>query len=353
MGRMKTLPPLREMERAWHRRDRTYDGLFLLAVRTTRIFCRPTCPARKPLVRNVEYFVAPEDALAAGYRACKRCRPLAEDAHPAWAKGLMAEIARAPDTRITEAGLRARGVNPTTARRWFRRHTGMSFSAFARARRVGAAHEAMRAGVRLDDAVGSAGFESHSGFRDAFVRVFGEAPGRARARGGIVFAWLPSPVGPLVVAAAEDGVCLLEFGEPAHLQRQIERLQRVMDTVAVPGRNAHLALLERELDDYFAGKLQHFTVPLVIRGTPFQEKVWRALLLIPYGATRSYADVARAVGAPQAQRAVGTTNGRNRIAIVIPCHRVVNTGGALGGYGGGLHRKRFLLDLERAALARG
>lgn len=348
---MKSLPSVREMERAWQARDASYDGLFFLAVRTTGIFCRPTCPARKPLPRNVAYFTSVAEAVAAGFRACKRCRPAATDEHPPWAKDLLAQIERAPSARITESSLRARGVDPTTARRWFRKHVGMSLGAFARARRVGAAHKALRSGGRLDDAVVDSGFASHSGFREAFARVFGQAPGKARASGSIVFTWLPSPVGPLVVAATDDGLCLLEFGEPARLGPQIEKLRALFDLPAVPGRNRHLDLVERELDEYFAGQLRDFSVPLVFPGTPFQERVWRALLRIPYGATRSYGDVARAVKSPAAVRAVGTANGANRLAIVIPCHRVVNTGGKLGGYGGGLHRKKFLLDLERETLA--
>lgn len=350
---MKTLPSVREMERAWQARDAAYDGLFLLGVRTTGIFCRPTCPARKPLPRNVQYFGSADEAAAAGFRACKRCRPLAEDEHPPWAKELLTQIERAPTVRLTEAALRAHGVDPTTARRWFRKHVGMSPAAFARARRVGSAHEALRCGGKLDDAVADSGFESHSGFREAFARVFGAAPGQSRARDSIVFTWLPSPVGPLVLAATTEGLCLLEFGEPARLGPQIERLRARFELPAVPGRNRHLDLAERELRHYFAGILRAFTVPVVIRGTPFQERVWRALLKIPYGDTCSYGEVARAVGAPAAVRAVGTANGSNRIAIVIPCHRVVNTGGKLGGYGGGLHRKRFLLALESEARARG
>ncbi len=353
MSGMKTLPSARAMRLAWQRRDAAYDGLFFLAVRTTGIYCRPTCPARKPLPRNVEYFATPQDAEAGGYRACKRCRPLEGDTRPQWARGLLAELERAPDARITSDGLRARGVDPSTARRWFRRHTGMSFAAYARAQRVGEAHAAMRAGARLDDAVGAAGFASHSGFRDAFARVFGAAPGRARRTGSVVTGWLPSPLGPLLVAAVEDGVCLLEFGEPARLDGQLRRLRAAFGAATVPGRNSHLERLERELEEYFAGRLREFSVPLVIRGTPFQEKVWRALLRIPYGSTCSYADVARAVRSPAAVRAVGTANGSNRLAILVPCHRVVNTGGKLGGYGGGLHRKQFLLDLERDAVARG
>lgn len=346
---MTTLPPLREMQRAWQQRDADYDGLFFLAVRSTKIYCRPHCPARRPDPRNVSYFDSPTAAEAAGFRACKRCRPDAADDRPDWARRLMEAVERAPARAWNEAALRRFGVDAGTARRWFRRRFGMTFAAWARARRLEAGRAALQRGCRVDDAVLDSGFGSHSGFRDAFARVFGDAPGRARGRDRIVFHWLASPIGPLVIAATESGVCLLEFGEPARLTAQIQALQRRFELPAVPGRNAHLRALERQLGEYFAGARRAFDLPLLHPGTPFQEQVWGELLRIPYGVTRSYAEIAERIGAPGAQRAVGTANGRNRIAIVIPCHRVINAGGGLGGYGGGLRRKEFLLRLEQGA----
>jgi len=344
---MQCLPPMREMERAWQRRDPEYDGLFFLAVRTTGIYCRPHCPARHPEPRNVTYYATPIEAEGAGFRACKRCRPADVDDRPAWARKLMEAVEHAPDRAWDEAALRRFGVDASTARRWFRKRFGLTFAAWSRARRLDEGRKALNGGGRVDDAVFDSGFGSHSGFRDAFARTFGDAPARARGRDRIVFHGLPSAVGPLVTAATDAGVCLLEFGEPARLQQQIAALQKRFELPAVPGRNAHIRLLERELTEYFAGKLQDFSVPLLFPGTPFQESVWQALLRIPYGETRSYAQIADAIGSPNAHRAVGTANGRNRIAIVIPCHRVINAGGGLGGYGGGLRRKEFLLRLER------
>ena len=164
----------------------------------------------------------------------------------------------------------------------------------------------------------------------------------------IVTTVLDSPVGPLTAAVTDEGVCLLEFAGPrTDLQRTA--LSRLFDADVVDGEHRYLDQLETELGEYFAGRRREFTVPLVVRGTPFQERVWRELLRIPYGQTCSYLDIARRVCNSNACRAVGSANGRNRIAIVIPCHRVVNAGGSLGGYGGGLDRKRFLLDLERGA----
>ncbi|RPJ40643.1 MAG: bifunctional transcriptional activator/DNA repair protein Ada, partial [Candidatus Latescibacterota bacterium] len=324
---MRQMPPAREMERAYLERDETYDGLFFVAVRTTGVFCRPTCPARKPAPRNVEYFAEPREALAAGYRPCKRCRPMRVGDQPAWAKQLLDEIEGNPSARITEADLRDRGIDPSTARRHFMKNFGMTFQAYARARRLGAALAEIRRGGSLDDAVFESGYESHSGFREAFARVFGDAPGRARGKDCIAAAWIPSPLGPLVAGATGDGICLLEFTDRRMLETQFRTVRRLFGLPVVPHATPHLAALKRELDEYFAGKRTSFTVPLVYPGTPFQRAVWTELLRIPYGETRSYEDLARAVGSPRAVRAVGAANGRNRIAIVIPCHRVVNKDG--------------------------
>src|SRR5205807_1167611 len=152
----------------------------------------------------------------------------------------------------------------------------------------------------------------------------------------LVTATLDSPVGPLLVGATDEGICLLEFAEPARQQAQLAAVRRNFGDAVEPGRNEHTDRLAEELADYFAGARQDFTVPVVFSGTPFQRRVWKQLRAIPYGETCSYEDVARAVGDARAVRAVGGANGKNRVAIVVPCHRVINKGGRLGGYGGGL-----------------
>ena len=161
---------------------------------------------------------------------------------------------------------------------------------------------------------------------------------------------IDSPLGGLIAGASPEGICLLEFPEPDRLEPQIEIIRRRLRCEITPGESPHLDLLQQELARYFAGELAAFTVPLVMRGTPFQERVWSELRRIPYGATRSYEDLARAIGAPGAPRAVGHANGMNPVAIVVPCHRVINKNGALGGYGGQLWRKEMLLRLEGARL---
>jgi AraC family transcriptional regulator, regulatory protein of adaptative response / methylated-DNA-[protein]-cysteine methyltransferase len=299
---MNTLPPIAEMERAYQNKDATYNGLFFLGVRTTGIFCRPSCPARSPYPKNVEYFPTAAQALFAGYRPCKRCRPMANDDQPEWATSLLAEVENNPKVRITEADLRSRGTDPATVRRHFIRHYGMTFQAYARARRLSSAFTSIREGDRLDDTVFNSGYESHSGFRDAFGKVFGHPPGDSRDKSSVLLSWLSSPLGPLVAGATNEGVCLLEFTDRRMLEAQFKSIRRHFRLPVVPGKNEHLETLREELAEYFAGELQSFSVPLVYPGSAFQQRVWDQLLQVPYGETRSYQELAAVVGNPAAIR---------------------------------------------------
>jgi AraC family transcriptional regulator of adaptative response/methylated-DNA-[protein]-cysteine methyltransferase len=344
---MNTMPPIIEMQRAYLDGDATYNGLFFLGVRTTGVFCRPTCVARKPLPKNVEYFPTARAALTAGYRPCKRCRPLESDDQPGWACDLLAEVEANPTCRISEMDLKSRGIDPATVRRYFQRQYGMTFQAYARARRLSGAFHQIREGSNIDDAIIDSGYDSHSGFHEAFTRMFGETPRAGRTSECVFLAWLRSPLGPLVAGATYKGICLLEFTDRRMLEAQFASVRKLFGTPVIPGTNDHLEQLRGELTSYFAGNLRSFSLSLVYPGTEFQTRVWDQLLEIPYAETRSYEDLAIAVGDKKAVRAVGRANGLNRIAIVIPCHRVVNKGGGLGGYGGGLRRKQYLLNLER------
>jgi AraC family transcriptional regulator of adaptative response/methylated-DNA-[protein]-cysteine methyltransferase len=345
---MRTLPPLQEMRRAFLGGDASYDGVFYTGVRTTGIFCRPSCRARKPRPENVEFFSTPREASFSGYRPCKRCRPLDADGRPPdWVGRLLERVDADPAFRIRAADLRAAGIDPARARRYFLKHYGMTFQAYCRARRLANAFHLIREGATVSEAASDAGFESESGFRSAFAQAFGTSPGEAGKHDAVALDWIASPVGPLIAGATAEGVCLLEFTDRRMLETQLATLRRRLGVPLIPGRNRWLDVLRKQLGEYFGGTRVAFDIPLVIRGTDFQESVWRALLTIPYGESWSYRDLARRIGNPTAVRAVGTANGMNRIAIVIPCHRVVNVDGRLGGYGGGVWRKQFLLDLER------
>jgi AraC family transcriptional regulator, regulatory protein of adaptative response / methylated-DNA-[protein]-cysteine methyltransferase len=347
-ARTRPLPPDREMLQAFLKRDVSYDGVFVAAVSTTGVFCRPSCPARKPKPGHVRFFAGVREALFAGFRPCRRCDPLAASGRqPDWVTRLLKRVAADPDRRVSDRDLRRHGFEPATVRRYFLKHYGMTFHAYARGRRLSGAFEQLRRGTRLDEVIMGNGFESHSGFRDAFSRTFGQAPGRSRSGDCVVCTWIESPLGPFVAGATAQGVCLLEFTDRRRLPAQIETVRRRFGCAVVPGESPYFDRLRKELDLYFSGQLQKFSLPLAAPGTPFQERVWGELQRIPFGETRSYEDLARAVGAPGAQRAVGRANGTNRIAIVIPCHRVINKSGKLGGYGGLLWRKEALLHLER------
>ena len=339
-----------EMLTALYARDASYDGLFYAAVTTTGVFCRPSCPARDPRPEHVEFFASTREALVAGFRPCKRCRPLeAAAGTPAWASRLIARVEADPSARIKDADLRAEGLDPAAVRRYFQKTHGMTFQAYCRARRLGDAFAALRSGSALDEVVFDHGWESHSGFREAFAKLAGAPPGEAAAApdGGLIrLAWLETPIGPLVAGATDEALCLLEYPDRRMMETQLETLRRRFGRPLAPGDSPLFARLRAQLDEYFGGRRRAFDLPLEYPGSPFQRRVWDALRRIPYGETRTYAELARELGAPGAARAVGSANGANRLAIVIPCHRVIAAGGGLGGYGGGLWRKLRLLELE-------
>lgn len=338
------------MERAFLTSDRGYDGIFYPAVKSTGIFCRPSCNARKPLLENIEFMATAKMALFAGYRPCLRCRPLDLGGDgPEWVKRLLAELERSPDRRFTNSDLLTMGIDPARARRYFTSTFGLTFQAYCRGRRLGKALETIRGGGSLDDAVFESGYESHSGFRESFVKTFGCPPGQAEPLECIQLAWLNTPVGPMIAGATSAGICLLEFTDRRMLETELGFLRRRLGKPLLPGETEHHRKLKVELKEYFSGTSKAFSVPVLQIGSEFEGRVWTELLRIPYGKVRSYEEIAVRIGQPRAVRAVGRANGMNRIAILIPCHRVINKNGDLGGYGGGLWRKRLLLHLERTA----
>lgn len=349
------LPQRDEMYRALVTRDATYDGAFFAAIKTTGIFCRPGCGARKPRPDNVEFFQTASHALHAGYRPCLRCRPLNHTLEtPAWVDRLL-KLADKTDQRLRAADLRAASIDPVRAARYFRRHFGMTFQAYHRARRVGQAMKHVRGGSEVTAEAISSGFDSESGFRSAFTKLFGAAPTKLdQSNAQILHArWLSTPLGPMLAVASDRELCLLEFIDRRAIESQLQTLRRRFSAaLIIPGNNDLLDRLATQLDEYFAATRKTFDVPLASPGTPFQQSVWTALRSIPAGQTRSYADIAREIRRPTAVRAVARSNGDNRIAILIPCHRVIGSDGSPTGYAGGIWRKEWLLNHERAIGAR-
>ena len=336
------------MYRALVNRDPGFEGIFFVGVRTTGIFCRPTCTAKKPARENVDFFATSNEALESGYRPCLRCHPMDPNQRPPkLIERLRTEVERAPGGRLTDKELAALAIDPSTARRQFKRHFGMTFQAYHRARRMGLALSAVRTGSRVDEARNGSGFESESGFREAFTKIFGEPPTNARRRAPLFAQRIDTPLGAMIAIADNEGLRLLEFIDRRATERELSLLRKRLKTNVVPGEHRYLTATRQRLVDYFSGKKLEFNIPLAPVGSAFQLRAWEILQSIPIGETRSYSWMAKRLGDENARRAVGRANGTNMICIVIPCHRVIRADGTLCGYGGGLWRKKWLLDHER------
>jgi len=337
---------LEEMRAAFAARDRSQDGRFVVAVTSTGIYCRPSCPARRPRPENVLFFADGASAEAAGFRPCKRCRP-DEAARDEEAVRTALGAIRAADAPLALAELgRLTGYSPTHFQRVFKRATGLSPAAYARALRADRAREALSGGEGVASAIYEAGYEAPSRFYDAMQGRLGMAPS-AWARGGrdvtIRWAVVETTLAPMLVAATEKGVCRLAFNEGPE-----ELAERFPQAELVEGGEDFAALLAQVVGAVEAPG-SGADIPLDVKGTAFQEAVWRELRRIPPGETRSYAQIAAAAGNPKAVRAAGSANGANNIAVLIPCHRVVRTDGSIGGYAYGTEIKEELLRREREA----
>ena len=324
-----------------------FEGVFYVGVKTTGVFCRPTCPARKPKFENCEFFNTTKEALTAAFRPCQRCRPLS---HPnqvsAVVQTLVDAIEKNPEKRWKDSDFRQLSIDESTARRQFKKRFDMTFVEYARARRMGLAIKQIRSGNAVIDAQLSTGYESSSGFRDAFSRIMGSAPTQSTHL-ILKATWIDTKLGPIIAIADDTGLYLLEFADRRGLEREIERLRKKMKAAIIPGETPIIKKIEKELMNYFNGENANFETPLKLMGSDFQKNVWDALQKIPPGETRSYLDIASAIKKPTAFRAVANANGANQLAIIIPCHRVINSNGDLGGYGGGISRKQWLIKHEK------
>jgi AraC family transcriptional regulator of adaptative response/methylated-DNA-[protein]-cysteine methyltransferase len=334
-------------EAAWAavlRRDRAMDGRFVTGVLTTGIYCRPSCAARHPKRENVRFFATGAEAAAAGLRACRRCRPddAARDSAAIEAALVLIDSAEEPPSLGALAA--CAGYSPFHFHRLFKRATGVTPAAYARGKRARAMTETLAQSPRVTDAIYDAGYSGPGRFyADAKDRL-GMTPTSWRDGGrGETISWATAEtsLGTMLVAATERGICRLSFDEgEAELRRRFPKAS------IEPGGAAMADLVRRTVAAVEAPERPH-DLPLDVRGTAFQEAVWRELTRIPPGETRTYAQIAAAVGKPGAVRAAGSANGANNVAVLIPCHRVIRTGGALGGYAYGLERKAKLLERER------
>jgi AraC family transcriptional regulator of adaptative response/methylated-DNA-[protein]-cysteine methyltransferase len=338
-------------EQAWaafERRDRTYDGRVIGAVRSTGIYCKPSCPARRPKRDNVEFFGSAEQARAAGYRSCLRCKPDEVSRDRAAIARAVRIIEQADEPPSLSELSAAVGYAPHHFQRLFKRDLGVSPAAYARALRSRRSEAALKSGGRITDAIYDAGHTGPSGFYSDAKERLGMTPSAWRDGGrGETIRWtiVESALGPMLVAATSKGICRLTFDDSVEsLRRRFPRATIVEDDGGMRELvEAALAAVERPAAAH--------DLPLDVAGTAFQEAVWGELRKIPPGETRSYAQIAAAIGKPGAVRAVGSANGDNHVAVLIPCHRVIRSDGTLGGYAGGLDRKRRLLEAEGIAPA--
>ena len=330
---------------AFMRRDRAWDGKVIGAVKSTGIYCKPSCPARRPKRENVEFFASGEEALAAGYRPCLRCKP-DEVGRDREAIARAIELIETAEEALTLKQLaEAVGYAPHHFQRLFKRDVGLSPAEYARGLRRKRVQGALKENDRVTDAIYDAGYQSPSGFYSDAKERLGMTPSAWRDGGrGETIRWttFDSPLGRMLIAATDKGICRLTFDESE------SALRRYFPNATLAKDDGGLAELVKGALAAIETPAAAPELPIDVAGTAFQEAVWRELRKIPLGETRSYAQIAAAIGQPKATRAVGTANGDNHVAVLIPCHRVVRSDGTLGGYAGGLDRKRKLLAAEGA-----
>lgn len=329
-------------------KDPSFEGTFFAGIKTTGIFCRPTCTARKPKRENVEFFASAKDAILKGYRACKVCHPMEKaGSTPEYVDRVLRLLDEDPSLKLKDYDLLKLNIEPSKIRRWFLKNHGITFHAYQRMYRINTAFKKLQTGTSVTDIAFDSGYESLSGFNDSFKKVFGVSPKNSKEKHVIDFTRIETDLGTMVACATDKGVCLLEFSDRKGLETELKQLAKYHNANIMQGQNKYFKQLKDELDAYFEGRLKEFNIPLDISGTDFQKQVWQALVEIPYGTTSSYLRQAEVLGKPLSVRAVANANGMNKIAIIIPCHRVVGSDGSLTGYAGGLWRKQKLIDLEK------
>jgi len=329
-------------------RDAKYIGIFYAGVKTTSVFCIATCRARKPKKENVEFYQTFKDALQFGYRPCKICKPT-ENAYQAPEQVEMAikMVKDNPKEKISDFKLREENISPEIVRRWFKKNYGLTFHAYQRMYRINNAFKELKDGKKATDTAFEAGYESLSGFGYTYKKLMGKSPAKSKVNNIILISRTTTPLGPMFVCATDQGICMLEYTDRKMLETEFKDLQRLLGAEILLGENGHIKQAKQELKEYFEGKRKTFDVALHTPGTDFQNTAWKALLDIPFGTTNTYSDQAKKIKNPKAVRAVGTANGCNRISIIVPCHRIIGKDGNLTGYGGGIERKKWLIEFEK------
>lgn len=329
-------------------RRQSFVGIFFVGVKTTCIFCISTCRARKPKLKNVEFYTSFKEALDNGYRPCKICKPT-ENANqaPEQVGRAISLVKENPKDKITDFQLRQKEISPEVVRRWFKNNYGMTFQAYQRMYRINNAFQELKNGKNATHTAFDTSYESLSGFGYTFKKLVGKSPKQSRNKNIILINRLTTPLGPMFVCATDNGICLLEFVDRRMLETEFKDLQKLLNANIISGENEHIKQVTKEIKEYFEGTRKAFDVKLETPGTDFQNSVWRCLQEIEYGTTTTYQKQAQKINNPKAVRAVASANGNNRISIIVPCHRVIGKNGKMTGYGGGIERKKWLIEHEQ------
>lgn len=329
-------------------RRQSFIGIFFVGVKTTCVFCISTCRARKPKLKNVEFYTSFKDALDNGYRPCKICKPT-ENANqaPEQVGKAITLVKENPKEKITDFQLRQKEISPEVVRRWFKNNYGMTFQAYQRMYRINNAFQELKKGKNTTHTAFDTSYESLSGFGYTFKKLVGKSPKQSRNKNIILINRLTTPLGPMFVCATDNGICLLEFVDRRMLETEFKDLQKLLNANIISGENKHIKQVAKEIKEYFEGTRKTFDVKLETPGTDFQNSVWHCLQEIEYGTTTTYQNQAQKINNPKAVRAVASANGNNRISIIVPCHRVIGKNGKMTGYGGGIERKKWLIEHEQ------
>ncbi|TKG94302.1 methylated-DNA--[protein]-cysteine S-methyltransferase [Puteibacter caeruleilacunae] len=344
---IQELSKISECYQAVKNRDTSYIGSFFFGVKTTGIFCIPSCRARTPKPENMVYYTQVNELLSEGYRPCKLCKPtlnayeMPEDVQKA-----IRLIHESPLDKVKDTHLKEHGISPVNIRRWFKKHYGMTFQAYQRMFRINMAFQELKEGKKVTDSAFDSGYGSLSGFAYTFKTLLGKQPNKSKELSVIHIQRMTTPLGPMFVCASEKGVCLLEFADRKMLEKEFLHLQQKMNAIILLGDNKHIKQATKELNEYFQGYRKSFSTPIDQRGNSFQMQYWGQLSNVPCGETVSYTALAEQLETDETR--IRSANGMNKVAIMVPCHRVISEYGDLVGYGGGLERKRWLIEHEKS-----
>ena len=334
-------------------KDPSFEGVFIVAVKTTGIFCRPTCPT-KPKLENVEFYPSANEAMRNGYRPCKICKPLEKQGDPPFGiKQLLKYMEENPTVKLKDSDLEKLGLEPHQIRRWFLKHYKLTFHAYQRMYRANNAFQRFQSNQSVTEVAFSSGYDSLSGFNSMFKNIIGTSPQKSKDKCIVNITHIETDLGLMIAGATDRGICMLEFADYKLIDLELRQLVSTFKAPLVQGDNPLFDTLRTQLEEYFRGERRDFDLPLDLAGTEFQKQAWLSLLKIPYGCTTNYAKQAELLGKPSAVRAVANANGKNKISIILPCHRIIGADGTLTGYGGGIWRKKKLLEFEQENVAKG